>query len=81
MELKYNYEVAFFTYWRRPTKEEIKFGYGATHYRDFDVNECFNDDGTFKLSLIGKDDGLKYYSARHEYYTVSSASLAKRNLC
>ena len=72
MELKYNYKVAFISYWRRPTKEEIKFGYGATHFRDFDVNECFNDDGTFKLSFICKDDGLKYYSADYEYFTTKS---------
>jgi hypothetical protein len=29
-------------YWRKPTKEEIKFGHGATHYRDFDFESCFH---------------------------------------
>jgi hypothetical protein len=29
-------------YWRNPTKEEIKFGYGAIHYRSFDFESCFH---------------------------------------
>ena len=27
-------------YWRNPTKAEIKFGYGAIHHRDFDIEDC-----------------------------------------
>ena len=32
-------------YWRKPTKEEIKFGYGAIHYREFDFDTCFDKNG------------------------------------
>lgn len=48
------------TYHRKPTKGEIKFGYGATHYRDFDVTECLKKDGDIKKRIKGKDDGLIY---------------------
>jgi hypothetical protein len=57
-------------YWRNPTKGEIKFGYGAIHYRDFDIAECFNDDGSFRLALIAENDGLKYYYNSYEYSTT-----------
>jgi len=48
-------------YWRKPTKEEIKFGYGANHYRDFDIDDCFNKGGYFKKTIVAKDDELKYF--------------------
>ena len=31
------------TYHRKPTAYEIKFGEGATHYKDFDTCFCWND--------------------------------------
>lgn len=48
------------TYHRNPTAGEIKFGYGAIHYRDFPVEECLRKDGKIKKRLKGKDDGLIY---------------------
>lgn len=48
-------------YHRDPTKEEIKFGYGAIHYEDFDFQECFNSIGIFRKTIISKIDGLKYH--------------------
>ncbi|GEM53830.1 hypothetical protein B0A58_14840 [Flavobacterium branchiophilum NBRC 15030 = ATCC 35035] len=48
-------------YWRKPTKAEIKFGYGATHYRDFDFEDCFDADGYLKLKVRASDDNLIYY--------------------
>ena len=45
---------------RNPTPYEIRFGYGATHYRDFDVTDWIKPDGTLK-TWIKADDGLRYY--------------------
>lgn len=45
---------------RKPTPSEIKWGYGAIHYRDFDVEYWLKPDGTFK-TWIKADDGLRYY--------------------
>ena len=47
------------TYWRNPTMSEIKFGYGATHYRDFTHKEASHPDGRPKKWLKA-DDGLRY---------------------
>lgn len=46
-------------YHRPPTEWEIRFGEGATHYRDFDRNLVTKKDGTLKKWLIA-DDGLRY---------------------
>ncbi len=64
-------------YWRNPTKEEIKFGYGATHYRSFDFESCFDEDGFQKVKVKASDDELIYYSSNHEYFTTSKAKLKK----
>lgn len=50
------------TYNRPPNKAEINFGHGATHYRDFTVEECCHP-GTRNLKrwFTAKDDGLRYY--------------------
>ncbi len=50
------------TYHRSPTASEIRFGYGAIHYRDFTVDECVHK-STRKLKkwFVAKDDGLRYY--------------------
>lgn len=47
------------TYWRNPTTFEIKFGYGAIHYREFPKEECTKPDGKIK-QWIKADDGLRY---------------------
>lgn len=45
---------------RRPTKAEIAFGYGATHYRDFPLGTCINKQGKIKKRLFAKDEQLWY---------------------
>jgi len=47
-------------YHREPTKYEIKFGEGATHYRSFPMSECVKPDGRLKKWFVA-DDGLRYY--------------------
>ena len=47
-------------YKRPPTKAEIAFGYGATHYLNIPRNICMKEDGTLKLWLINPTDGLRY---------------------
>lgn len=49
-------------YHRPPTSGEIKFGCGATHYRDFPVSQCCHR-GTrvLKRWFVAPDDGLRYY--------------------
>jgi hypothetical protein len=64
-------------YWRNPTKEEIKFGYGATHYRDFDFENCFDEDGFQKVKVKASDDGLIYHSCEYEYFTTSKVIFKK----
>lgn len=46
-------------YHRKPTAGEIKFGHGATHYRDFNINLCLATNGNLKRRLKA-DDGLIY---------------------
>jgi|WetSurMetagenome_2_1015567.scaffolds.fasta_scaffold1109195_1 hypothetical protein len=53
--------VKTITYHRKPTVSEIKFGYGAMHYRDFDIEELVKPDGNIKKWIKAKDDGLRYY--------------------
>lgn len=51
-----------FTCNRKPTPAEIKFGEGATHYRDFTIAEIgINKTGQLKRWFIA-DDGLRYYT-------------------
>jgi hypothetical protein len=50
------------TYHRNPTKSEIKFGHGATHYKDFPMDLCINiKTGKLKKWLKCPQDGLRYY--------------------
>lgn len=49
-----------FEYHRKPTKAEIKFGHGATHYKSFDESICRKADGTLKKRLKCPIDGLIY---------------------
>ena len=53
--------VTFVTYHRKPTKYEIKFGEGAIHYRDFDVEECCHPNTRILKCWFIADDGLRYY--------------------
>ena len=54
-------DVVTVTYHRNPTKGEIKFGEGATHYRDFTVDECCVPGTRFLKTWFVADDGLRYY--------------------
>ena len=54
--------IKFIAYHRPPTKEEIKRGYGATHYEDFTVDDCCHKGTRIpKKWFISKYDGLRYY--------------------
>lgn len=55
-----NPEIKEITYWRNPTKEEIKFGHGAIHYRDFEIQNCINEEGYLKKTFKADDDQLNY---------------------
>lgn len=50
-----------FEYHRQPTQAEIKFGEGATHYKDFNASICKKPNGDFKKWLVCPIDGLRYY--------------------
>ena len=54
-------EINTVTYHRKPTKSEIKFGEGAIHYFDFDLNICVKPDGYYKKWIVSPYDGLRYY--------------------
>jgi hypothetical protein len=50
-----------FSYWRKPTPEEIRFGNGEIHHYVARLKDCINPKtGKIKKWLIG-DDGLRYY--------------------
>jgi hypothetical protein len=46
---------------RSPTMAEIKFGYGAIHYKDFDRELWAKPDGSLKKWIVCWVDGLRYY--------------------
>lgn len=46
------------TYWRHPTPDEIKFGYGAIHYLSVPMSEVMKPDGKLKKWFV--KDGLRY---------------------
>jgi hypothetical protein len=48
-------------YHRPPTAGEIRFGYGATHYRTFTVEECCFPGTRIAKRWFVADDGLRYY--------------------
>lgn len=48
------------TYHRKPTASEIRFGYGATHYKDFTKKDFLKHDGSIKKRIKDKSDGLIY---------------------
>lgn len=45
---------------REPTKAEIKFGYGATHYASFSRSECIGKNGKIKKWFKSHRDNLTY---------------------
>lgn len=47
-------------YHRKPTQSEIKFGHGATHYRDFEAIDYLKKDGSIKKRIKAENDGLIY---------------------
>ena len=49
------------TYRRNPTPSEIKFGYGATHYKDFILGDVIKHNGSAKKWIVCPHDGLRYY--------------------
>jgi hypothetical protein len=55
-------DVERVTYHRQPTASEVRRGYGATHYRDFEVSECcWPGTRIAKRWFKAPDDGLRYY--------------------
>lgn len=49
-------------YHRNPTKGEVRFGYGAIHYRSFPASECYKPGTTtLKRWFVSPDDKLRYY--------------------
>jgi hypothetical protein len=61
-------KLKYLEYFRNPTKEEIKFGHGALHYRDFEFKKCFDENDYQKLKVKASDDGLIYYYVGLDYY-------------
>lgn len=49
-----------FQYHRKPTEGEIKFGNGATHYREFTAIEAINPKTGDLKKRLKADDGLIY---------------------
>ena len=54
-------DVTTVTYYRPPTPGEIRFGHGATYYRDFPVEACCKPGTRFLKRWFKADDGLRYY--------------------
>lgn len=56
-------DVKTLTYHRNPTPDELKQGYGATHYRDFKPWECcyYAAGKYYPKKWFVSDDGLRYY--------------------
>lgn len=53
-------DVVTITGHRPPTPWEIKFGEGATHYKDFAVELCVHPDRSKKAWIKCPVDGLRY---------------------
>ena len=59
--LPFRDDVMIITAHRKPTPSEIRFGYGATHYRDFPVDLWRHASGKPKRWIKAPDDKLRYY--------------------
>ena len=49
------------TYYRNPTPSEVRFGHGATHYKDFIIGDVVKHSGGLKKWIVCPQDGLRYY--------------------
>jgi hypothetical protein len=59
--LGYNLDIQNTTEAHRPPRPcEIKFGHGATHYKDFPISQVLRKDRTFKTRVKCPIDGLIY---------------------
>lgn len=58
------------TYWREPISIEIKWCWGAFHYREFPLELCLDENGKPMLSIISDLDGLRYYYTGIEYFSA-----------
>jgi hypothetical protein len=65
--LKPNPEFKVIPYYRKPTKDEIKFGNGAIHHQLFNIIDCVDDKGFLMKFIISKDDGLPYFQSLSKY--------------
>ena len=54
-------DVETVTYRRPPTASELRLGYGATHYREFDLAECCFPGTRILKQWFKASDGLRYY--------------------
>lgn len=54
-------DVETITGHREPTPSEMRFGHGATHYKDFPVALWKHKDGKPKKWIKCPADGLRYY--------------------
>jgi len=61
MSLPVREDVVEATYHRNPTPSEIRFGYGAIHYRTFPIEQCCKVGRILKRWFVSPDDGLRYY--------------------
>jgi hypothetical protein len=50
---------------RKPTPSEIRWGYGATHYKDFSRSLWTKPNGTIKQWIVCPHDGLRYYRSKY----------------
>jgi hypothetical protein len=50
---------------RKPTPSEIRWGYGAIHYKDFPRELWVKPDGSIKQWLVCPHDGLRYYRSKY----------------
>ncbi len=60
-------------YYRDPTKDEIKFGHGALHYREFEFDKCFDEKNNLILKAKVSDDNILYFCCGMEYYISKKA--------
>jgi hypothetical protein len=71
-EFYLNKGIKTFEYCRNPTKEDIKIGHGAIHFWDFDIDDCYTNEGILQLKFKAKDDGLLYFACGYEGYVTRS---------
>jgi hypothetical protein len=59
------FEYPTLTVWRKPTPAEIRFGHGATHYKDMLRELWERKDKSLKFWTVCPHDGLRYYRSRY----------------